>query len=119
MTSSPTAYLKRSCPHCLKLRIFLTEAEIADRIEYKVFDDGDETHTALRARMEQDGQQPAFPAVEFETDGKLATGTDDLIARFASEAEIDPATLPLYNYYLGGVFPRYGEMFRELKELKK
>ena len=113
----PAVYLKRTCPHCLKLRIFLTEAGIADRFAYVVFDDGDETHKALRARMEDAGQSPSFPAADLG-DGALTTGTDDLIALFAQDAGVDPATLPLFGYYTGGVFKRYSEMFRELKALK-
>jgi len=115
--AKPTLYLKRSCPFCLKLRIFLTEAGLADRFHYTVFDDGDETHKALRARMEQAGQQPSFPAAEI-TPGKLETGTDDLIARFAKDAGVDPASMPLLQYYSEGVFKRYGEMFQELRSLK-
>lgn len=113
----PTLYLKRSCPFCLKLRIFLTEAGLADRFAFIVFDDGDETHKSLRARMEQAGKQPAFPAAEL-TPGELETGTDDLIARFAKEGGVDPSALPLLNYYVGGVFKRYGEMFQEIRALK-
>ena len=115
--SRPKAYLKQSCPFCLKLRIFLTEAGLADGLDYVVFDDGDATHQRLRAQMEAAGQQPGFPAVEFEA-GTLETGTDDLIARFAGQAQVDPASLPLLAYYSDGVFRRYGEMFRELRKLK-
>jgi glutaredoxin len=114
---SPTLYLKKTCPFCLKLRIFLTEAGIANRFNYVVFADGDETHKALRAQMEEAGQQPSFPAAEF-TPGKLETGTDDLIARFAGEAGVDPASMPLLAYYQEGVFKQVGQMFRELRELK-
>lgn len=110
-------YLKNTCPFCLKLRIFLTEAGIADRMDFVVFADGDDTHRALRARMQDAGQEASFPAAEIEP-GKLTTGTDALIARFAKEAEVDPASLPLLKYYTEGVFRRYGEMFRELKQLK-
>ena len=113
----PTVYLKKTCPYCLKLRIFLTEAGIADRFEYSVFADGDATHDALRARMKAAGQEPSFPAVEIEP-GKLITGTDDLIARFAKEARVDPSTLPLLAYYSEGVFRRHVEMFKELRQLK-
>lgn len=113
----PKAYLKRSCPYCLKLRIFLTEAGLADGLDYVVFDDGDETHRRLRAAMEAAGQQPGFPAVEFVAD-TLVTGTDDLIARFAAPAGIDVQALPLLRYYAEGVFARHIEMFRELRELK-
>ena len=113
----PTLYLKRTCPFCLKLRVFLTEAGMGERFDYVVFDDGDETHKALRARMEAAGQSPSFPAVDLG-DGVLLTGTDDLIARFAGEAGVDPAAMPLLAYYSGGVFPKYSEMFRELRALK-
>lgn len=112
----PTAYLKRSCPFCLKLRIFLTEAGLAEAADYVVFDDGDEMHTRLRGEMEAAGQQPSFPAVTFEP-GTYVTGTDDLIARFADQAGVAPDG-PLLRYYQDGVFKSYGQMFRELRELK-
>ena len=116
-TFAPTLYLKRACPFCLKLRIFLTEAGLAERFRYTVFDDGDATHTALRERLAANGQEASFPAAEL-TPGRLETGTDALIARFAGEAHVDPAGLPLLRYYSEGVFPSVGAMFRELKALK-
>jgi glutaredoxin len=116
-TARAKLYLKNTCPFCLKLRIFLTDARIADRFDFVVFADGDDTHKALRQRMEAAGQSPSFPAAEIQQ-GTLVTGTDDLIARFAKEADIDPAALPLLAYYSKGVFTKYGEMFRELRQLK-
>jgi glutaredoxin len=116
-TITPTIYLKRSCPFCLKLRIFLAEAGLADRFQYVVFDDGDETHKSLRDRMEKAGKQPSFPAAEL-TPGELETGTDDLIARFAREAGVDPSSLSLLAYYEGGIFKRYRELFQEVRSLK-
>ena len=113
----PTLYLKQSCPFCLKLRIFLTEAALADRFDMVVFEDGDETHRAMRERIEAQGHQASFPAAEL-TPGKIETGTDDLIAQFANEAGADPSAMPLFNYYTSGVFPEYLKMFRELREMK-
>jgi glutaredoxin len=110
-------YLKKTCPYCLKLRIFLTEAGLADRFDFTVFSDGDETHKSLRARMQAAGQEPGFPAAEFEP-GKLSTGTDDLIARLALDAGVDPSKLPLLAYYSEGVFCRHVDMFKELRQLK-
>jgi glutaredoxin len=115
--SRPRVWLKKTCPYCLKLRIFLTEAGLADRFDFRVFTDGDETHKALRTRMQAAGQEPSFPALEIE-EGKLLTGTDDLIARFAQEAGVDPSAMPLLAYYSAGVFPRHVEMHRELRQLK-
>lgn len=119
MSQSPRTqiYLKNTCPYCLKLRIFLTEAGLADRFDFVVFADGDEAHQALRARMQAAGQQPSFPAVELEP-GRLATGTDELIARFAREAGVDAGTLPLLAYYSDGVFRRHVQMHKELRELR-
>jgi glutaredoxin len=115
--SRTTVYLKKTCPYCLKLRIFLTEAGVADNFDFAVFVDGDQTHEALRTRMQAAGQEPSFPAAEIEP-GRLATGTDDLIATFAQAAGVDPSRLPLLRYYSEGVFTRHVEMFRELKQLK-
>lgn len=116
-TSRTRIFLKKTCPYCLKLRIFLTEAGIAGQFDFAVFDDGDDTHKALRARMQAAGQEPGFPAAEIEA-GKLATGSDELIARFAQQAGVDAAKLPLLKYYSEGVFIQHIEMFRELRQLK-
>ena len=113
----PGIFLKKTCPYCLKLRIFLTEAGLADRFDFTVFTEGDEMHRALRARMEAAGQKPSFPAAQIEP-GRLHTGSDDLIARFAAEGGVDVAALPLLRYYSDGVFPRHVEMHAELKRLK-
>jgi glutathione S-transferase len=110
-------YLKKVCPYSLKLRIFLAEAGITDRVKFVVFADGDATHQALRSQMQAAGQKPSFPAAELEP-GKLVTDSDALIAHFAKGAGIDPSALPLLRYYSEGVFQKYNEMYRELKQLK-
>ena len=114
---SPTIHLMRTCPFCLRLRIFLSEAGLENRFTLAAFDQGSDEHHALRARMEAAGTQPSFPAAEFAP-GEWTTGTDGLIARFAGDAGVDPASMPLLDYYSSGVFKQYIQMFRELKELK-
>ena len=113
----PRAYLKQACPFCLKLRIFLTEAALADDVDFIVFADGDETHQRLRAQMEAAGQQPTFPAIEFEP-GKLTTGTDGLIERFAASSGAVPSSMPLLTYYSEGVLLHHLTLFKALQELK-
>jgi glutaredoxin len=112
-----TIYLKSTCPFCLKLRIFLTEAGLADRFSYVIFNDDDQTLQAFRQRMQQAGQEASFPAVAFESE-RFETGTDALIARFAAEAGVDPGAMPLLTYYDNGVLERYSEMYIALRELK-
>lgn len=116
-SSKATAYLKRTCPFCLKFRIFINESGIEERFQIVVFDDGDTTHQRMRQRFDDAGQKAAFPAVELES-GQLDTGTDELIARYAKEANVDPAALPLLAYYEGGVFKKMPELFMENQRLK-
>ena len=113
----PIIYLMQTCPFCLKLRIFLHEAGLADAVTFATFRQGDETHQQLRSRMEAAGQQPSFPAAEL-SQGTFTTGTDQLIEHFAGEAGINPASMPLLNYYSEGVFKNYMQMFRDLRELR-
>ncbi|MDX9873385.1 MAG: hypothetical protein RBS88_00625 [Spongiibacteraceae bacterium] len=115
--AKPTLYLKHSCPFCLRLRIFLTEAQLADQVDFIVFEDGDATHQALRQQMEARGLKPSFPALK-TADGEFETGTDDLIARFTSQHNIDTAQLQLLPYYESGVFVRMRELFMENRKLK-
>ena len=100
-----TAYFKRTCPYSLKFRIFLSEADLEDRFNMVVFDDGDDTHQQLRRRLEQAGLKPSFPAVETDND-QFRTGSDELIQHYAREAGIDPGQLPLLDYYTRGVFQK-------------
>ena len=117
-TSKPKIYLLVTCPFCLKLRIFLSEAGIADQFELVEFESGDDTHQAVRNRMIEAGLKPSFPAAELGADGEFTTETNDLIARFAKDANVDPSKMPLLAYYEKGVFPRIGAMHKELQELK-
>jgi hypothetical protein len=95
----------------------LTELQVANDVDIVVFDDKDETHQRLRERMESAGKQPSFPAAELVPE-ELQTGTDELIAHFASGIERDPSNLPLVRYYTEGVFKGYGELYRELLDLR-
>lgn len=117
-TDKPKIYLMIECPFCLKFRIFLSEAGLDDKVEFVVFKSGDDTHQAVRNRMIEAGQKPSFPAAELE-EGKLTTETDHLIEHFSQGTSIDAKTLPLLNYYLDGVFQRFGAMHKELAELKE
>ncbi|MBW4329427.1 glutathione S-transferase domain-containing protein [Stakelama sp. CBK3Z-3] len=115
----PRIWLLKECPFCLKLRIALNEMGLDERVDYIVFDKGDDTEADLRRRLTDAGIKPSYPAAEVAP-GEYAAESDDLIARYAREAGVDPETdLPLLAYYKAGVFPRFVEMFKTLKEMGK
>ena len=115
----PRIWLLNSCPFCLKLRIALSEMGMDDRVDYIVFEKGDEAEADLRDRLTQAGIKPSYPAAEVAP-GEYAIESDDLIARYAREAGVDPETdLPLLSYYEAGVFPKFLDMFKTLKDAGK
>lgn len=114
----PRAYVLNGCPFCLKLRIFLTEAGLASKVTFIVSVGHDDVQNALFSHLKAAGLNATFPAVEFEP-GLFQLGADDLIARFARDADVDMSALPLLDYYTDGVFKRYGEMFLELRRAKQ
>ena len=67
--------------------------------------------------MEAAGKEASFPAAELAP-GNLTSGTDALIERFAGEAGVDPAAMPLLSYYSDGVFKKHIQMFRELRDIR-
>ena len=117
MADKPKVYMMIECPYCLKLRVYLNEAGLDDKVEYVVFNSGDDTHQAVRNRMIEAGQKPSFPAAELE-EGKLTAESDFLMAHFAGPDGPAPDSLPLYRYFMDGVFGRTIAMHKELMELK-
>ncbi|WNO54947.1 glutathione S-transferase N-terminal domain-containing protein [Stakelama saccharophila] len=112
-TFRPRAWLLKTCPFCLKLRIALNEMGLDDRFDFTVFEKGDDTEADLRRRLTDAGIKPSYPAVEVAP-GEYETESDRLIARYAREAGVDPETdLPLLAYYEAGVFPKFIELFKE------
>tara|TARA_B100000678_G_scaffold277321_1_gene270970 strand:+ start:1363 stop:1743 length:381 start_codon:yes stop_codon:yes gene_type:complete len=112
----PRIWLLKSCPFCLKLRIALSEMGMEPRVDYIVFEKGDAAEADLRDRLTKAGIKPSYPAAEVAP-GDYATESDDLIARYAREAGVDPETdLPLLDYYRDGVFAKFLDMFQQLKD---
>lgn len=117
MAHKPKVYMMIECPYCLKLRVFMNEANLDDKVEYVVFHSGDDTHQAVRNRMIEAGQKPSFPTAELE-EGKLTAESDFLMEHFAGPDGPKPKDLPLYNYVMDGIFERALAMHKELTELK-
>jgi len=114
----PVLYLKATCPFCLKLRIFLLEAGLLDRFEQRIFAEGDENEAAIRAELAGHFDKVTFPTVQ-HAPGAFLNDSDAIIAHYAKDAGIDPAGLPIFTAYAGGVLPKYMATRRELASLKQ
>lgn len=113
----PVLYLKQSCPHCLKLRIFLLEAGVLDRFDQRRFCEDDDNEAPIRAELAPHFEKVTFPAAEVAP-GAFMRESGDIIALYAREWGIDAAALPIYAAYADSVLPRYLEARRELARIK-
>ena len=51
----PTLYVNHACPFCLKLVLYLEQADLLDRFDLKVLEPGSPEHEAAKATL-----APAF-----------------------------------------------------------
>ena len=119
MTDSPTnalLYVKPGCPFCLKVRIFLLEADLLDQVEVREFAEGTEQETVIRAELVRHFDKVSFPTLRLSF-GEYLADSDAIIARLASD--IDLAGLPTFRAYADGIMPRMMALHRENGELKK
>jgi hypothetical protein len=114
----PILYVREGCPFSFKCLLFVLEAGLLDRFEVREFAQGSDEEDAIRAELSPHLEKVSFPAVQYAP-GQYQTESDDIIARYAGEANVDPDRLPVLNTYLRGVFKRVGQLFRENMELKK
>jgi glutathione S-transferase len=114
----PIIYLLHGCPFCMKLRVFLLEAGLIDRIDIQLVEGGSEDKREVTGKLARHLPKVGFPAAEI-TQGQYMTDSDAIIAWFAEGAGIDPRTLPTFQDYVGGIFNRHLAMYRENVQLKQ
>lgn len=114
----PVLYLKSTCPHCLKLRIFLLEAGLLERFDHRIFTQGDDAEAAIRADLSAHFDKVTFPTVQYEP-GRFIKDSDAIIAHYAAAAGLNVAGLSVFGAYAQGVLPKYMETRRELTALKQ
>src|SRR3546814_2562119 len=61
----PTLYLLDPCPFCFKVRVFLMEAGLTEKVEIRSFGQGEEME-AVRAELAPHLSKISFPAAELE-----------------------------------------------------
>jgi uncharacterized glyoxalase superfamily protein PhnB len=115
MSAQPVVVVKAGCPFSFRLLVFLTEAGLRDTVEVRVAhpgtDEGEALAQTLRAAT---GQAPSYPTVLW-ADGTAQSDSQALVERFAAEAGVDTAGLPLLSYWNAVMLPAFSANFRGLK----
>ena len=115
---APTLFVKDRCPFCLKVRIFMLEAGLLDRIHVREFVVGSDEEQVIRTELAPHFEEVSFPTVMLASDEYLSE-SDAIIARFADAADVDPTTLPTFRAYASGIMPQMMSMYGENMEMKK
>lgn len=113
----PVLYVKDRCPWCLKLRLFLLEAGLSDRFDWRVFAPGDVMEEGIRHELASHFEKVTFPTVEIAP-GQFIQDSQAIIDHYAAETGIDPADLPTLDQYVRGPLARLGELRKEIAGLK-
>ena len=107
MAASPRLFITDGCPFVLKVLTFLTDAKLLDKGVVTITPDAPEH----RAYVTQKAGRPAdFPALDLPDRIIMCPNEDELIQYLADQNGVDIATLPVFNAYVNGVFPRYRKM---------
>lgn len=117
-TFKPVLFLKQHCPFCLKLRIFLLEANLLDFVSLREFLPDSDHEQTIRAELEGKIEKITFPTAEL-TPGEYRSDSDGIITRLAEKVGIDTAMLPTYRSYVDGAFKRMQALYIENINLKK
>ncbi|WDF73917.1 glutathione S-transferase N-terminal domain-containing protein [Novosphingobium sp. KACC 22771] len=114
----PIAYVKDRCPWSLKFRLFLLEAGLQDRFDFREFAPGDDREAAIRAELAPHFTQPTFPTVQIAPDVYMRE-SDDLIAHYAAVYGVDLASLPTLDQYVRGPLVTIAELRAEIAQLRR
>jgi hypothetical protein len=114
----PILFLKKGCPFCFKLRVFLLDAGLLDRFELQEFEPGSAEDRRIHATLSAHFDKVSFPAAEIAP-GRYEKDSDNLISTFARQFGVDPARLGTYQEYVTGPFSTLMTLFKENKELKQ
>lgn len=103
-------YVKEGCPFSFKLMLFMTEAQLLDRIEIVRLDPADPSFEATKARLSEGlGKDATFPTVEIEP-GRFMSDSDRLIEHFAERENVRADALPILSFYKETIYPQLLEL---------
>lgn len=105
MLFRPVLYVKDLCPWCLKLRIFLLEAGLSDRFDWRFFAPGDVAEDRIRAELAPWCEMVSFPTVEIAP-GRFIQDSQAIIDHYAAEFGVDVGKLYTLDQYVRGPLAR-------------
>ncbi len=114
----PIVYLKPNCPFCMKVRLFLVEADLAAEVETRDFIGGTPRGDMIRAELASHFNKVSFPSAQIQP-GQFIAESDEIIAVLANKSGRDPAAMPAYKDYVEGPFAALMKLWKENIELKK
>lgn len=102
----PTAFVLKGCPFSFKLLLFLSEAQLLDRVAVQTVEPDSQRMKELKKTIESEtGKKPTFPTVLFES-GKYQSDSDALIEYFSAEYGVDAAALVALAFYKQSILPQ-------------
>ncbi|MDN7591448.1 glutathione S-transferase N-terminal domain-containing protein [Burkholderia seminalis] len=114
----PIVYLKQNCPFCMKIRLFILEADLGAEVETRDFAGGTPQEEAIRAELAPHLNKVSFPAARIQS-GQFIAESDDIIAVLARISGRDPALMPVYQNYVDGPLAALMRLWKENMDLKK
>lgn len=107
----PTAYIRTNCPYSFKFLLFVTEAGLHDQFEFVPMNpETTEFETRKQEIERRMGRKAVFPVAEIAPD-EFLSDSDKLIDHFSENHGINQGAMYALNFYRGGLYPCYLEMF--------
>ena len=113
----PAVYFRENCPFCLKVRLFLLEADLSGEVEIREFAPGSKEEEEIRAQLHETLGKASFPAAQIGP-ATYMTESDDIIAFLAGRSGREPRNLPILKSYIEGVLKPMLRLSEENLELK-
>lgn len=113
----PTVYAKKSCPFSFKVRLFLLEAGLLDRVKVHIVDSENSEGEALKIKLAAHMEKVSFPAAELAP-GDYVTDSDIIIERLKQERINHPPLTELAEF-VSGPLSQLLALYRENGELKE
>jgi hypothetical protein len=102
----------------MKLRIFLLEAGMLDKVDLREIIPGAANEQTLRDELAPHFEKVTLPAAQVAP-GVWMNDSDALVAKFGELAGVDPAASPTLQSYVGGPFASIMRLYKENTEMKK